>query len=167
LYKETLEREDKITMAHSIELRPPYLDPEVVEVATSIATKTKLPPGDVMGKHVHREAALGLGVPSELAFRVKQAAQHGSGVHKLVEEIALKNGYNKDMVESMGYSAKRSVPEVLGSSARYGYLYSTDGIWDIPDHVQLYLDTIAYEGRLTSEDDQATLATLLKKAQGV
>jgi len=42
LYRETLEREDKITMAHSIELRVPYLDPEVIKVAFKIDSRLKI-----------------------------------------------------------------------------------------------------------------------------
>ena len=42
LYKETLEREDKITMAHSIELREPFLDPEVIKVALATSLRSML-----------------------------------------------------------------------------------------------------------------------------
>ena len=37
LYRETLEREDKITMAHSIEMREPFLDMSVIRVSMQIA----------------------------------------------------------------------------------------------------------------------------------
>jgi asparagine synthase (glutamine-hydrolysing) len=42
LYKETLEREDKIAMAYGIELRVPYLDPQVIRVAFDIDPRLKL-----------------------------------------------------------------------------------------------------------------------------
>src|SRR3712207_8971243 len=35
LYRETLEREDKITMAHSIEMREPFLDLKVIAFSRS------------------------------------------------------------------------------------------------------------------------------------
>jgi asparagine synthase (glutamine-hydrolysing) len=42
LYKETLEREDKISMAFSIESRVPFLDPKVVRASTSIDMKLNI-----------------------------------------------------------------------------------------------------------------------------
>src|ERR687892_2101238 len=58
LYKETLEREDKITMAHSIELREPFLDPEVIKVALATSLRLNVRGGgDSFGKHVHRKLA--------------------------------------------------------------------------------------------------------------
>ena len=164
LYKETLEREDKILMAHGIELRVPYLDPDLVKVSTSIATELKLPPGDSVGKHVHREVALQMGIPEDLAYRTKQAAQHGSGVHQLIENLAMTRGFDDDMLKSMSYSTSKSVSEVLGSSQRYGRKYSEGKMWDAPDHVQLYLDTIAYENNLTNTDDRVLLESLLQRS---
>ncbi len=162
LYKETLEREDKITMAHSIELRVPYLDYDVVRVATKIKTELKLPEGDKIGKHVHREAALRLGVPEELAFRPKEAAQHGAGVRGIMEEIALRNGFDQQAVKrSPNYSAKKSIHEQLGSSQRYGHLYSREAKWETPDNIQMYLDTIAFDEKLASDEDMALLQSIL------
>lgn len=167
LYKETLEREDKITMSHSIELRVPYLDYDVVKVATRIKTELKLPPGDKIGKHVHREAALRFGVPEELAFRPKEAAQHGAGVRGIMEELALRNGFDQVAVKrSPNYSAKKSVREQLGSSQRYGHLYSRESKWETPDNIQMYLDTIAFDEKLASDEDLDLLRSILpiKKA---
>ncbi|MGI0040127.1 MAG: asparagine synthetase B family protein, partial [Nitrososphaera sp.] len=82
LYKETLEREDKITMAHSIELREPFLDSEVIRVALATELRLNVKGGnDILGKHVHRKLAQSLGIPKDIAYRVKEAAQHGSGMH--------------------------------------------------------------------------------------
>ena len=36
LYKETLEREDKITMSQSIELREPFLDTDLIDTVLRI-----------------------------------------------------------------------------------------------------------------------------------
>ena len=67
LYRETLEREDKITMAHSIEMREPFLDLKVI--AFSMQTDMKLyvkGSGDAFGKHVHRKLAQKLGIPRNI-----------------------------------------------------------------------------------------------------
>ena len=42
LYKETLEREDKITMAHSIEMREPFLDIEVIRCSMGMDLKLNI-----------------------------------------------------------------------------------------------------------------------------
>ena len=89
LYTDTLEREDKLTMAHSIELRAPYLDRDVIQTAMRISPRLKLEgKKDNLRKRVHRQAAVELGVPPYLAFRTKDPAQSGSGIHGIVEKIA-------------------------------------------------------------------------------
>jgi asparagine synthase (glutamine-hydrolysing) len=70
LYKECLEREDKISMAHSIELRVPFLDPEVIKTAFDISPELKLKKGnDLMGKQIHRKYCISRGIPQQIAFR--------------------------------------------------------------------------------------------------
>jgi len=89
LYTDTLEREDKLTMAHSIELRAPYLDRDVIQTAMRMSPRLKLEgTKDRLRKRVHRQAAVELGVPPYLAFRVKDPAQSGSGIHSIIERIA-------------------------------------------------------------------------------
>ena len=80
LYKETLEREDKTTMAHGIEMREPYLDKEVIRTAFDINPRLNIiGPDDKLGKRVHRKLANDLGIPYEIAYRNKAAAQHEIG----------------------------------------------------------------------------------------
>jgi len=89
LYTDTLEREDKLTMAHSIELRAPYLDRDVIQTAMRISPRLKIEgERDVLRKRVHRQAAVELGVPAYLAFRAKDPAQSGSGIHDIITGIA-------------------------------------------------------------------------------
>lgn len=124
LYTDTLEREDKLTMAHSIELRAPYLDRDVIQTAMRISPRLKLEgKGDRLRKRVHRQAALELGVPPYLAFRVKDPAQSGSGIHSIIERIAKAH---------IGPIDQQLVDENLerdkGSLYRYGDdLYGADG----------------------------------------
>ena len=89
LYTDTLEREDKLTMAHSIELRAPYLDRDVINTAMRISPKLKIDgKKDILRKRVHRQTAVELGVPPYLAFRKKEPAQSGSGIHGIIKNIA-------------------------------------------------------------------------------
>lgn len=88
-YDDTLEREDKVTMAHSIELRVPYLDRNVIRCAMRISPRLKIKDeDDSIRKWVHRRVAAMLGVPHYTAYRVKDMAQSGSGVHGLMKKIA-------------------------------------------------------------------------------
>jgi asparagine synthase (glutamine-hydrolysing) len=144
LYKECLEREDKIAMAHSIELRVPYLDPEVIRLAFSVTPRLKIREGrDALGKRVHRALGVVLGIPEDIAFRSKEAAQHGANVHNVFSELANKHGYSTALMDSVGYDPDASVTEKLGSSSRYGYRYGEEALWEPMAHVQYYLDTQA------------------------
>jgi asparagine synthase (glutamine-hydrolysing) len=141
LYKECLEREDKIAMAHSIELRVPFLDPQVFEFAFSIAPDLKIRRGrDAVRKWVHREYCRWLGIPDEIAFRKKEAAQHGANVHSVFEELAVKDDLNEKLMRNIGYDPEQTVTEKLGSSSRYGFKYGSRDLWKPLPHVQFYLD---------------------------
>ncbi|HEU4605344.1 MAG TPA: asparagine synthase (glutamine-hydrolyzing) [Nitrososphaera sp.] len=143
LYKETLEREDKITMAHSIELREPFLDPEIIRVALGIDMRLNVKGGrDTFGKHVHRRVAQSLGIPKDIAYRVKEAAQHGSGMHDVIDAIATRRGFDDSTVPPSYLDALR-LRERIGSSQRYGYLFGDEKIWTAEPHVQMYLDSIS------------------------
>ena len=73
LYKETLEREDKIAMAHSIEMREPFLDMEIIRVSMQMDMKLNVKSqDDIFGKHLHRRVAQKLGIPKNIAYRIKE-----------------------------------------------------------------------------------------------
>jgi asparagine synthase (glutamine-hydrolysing) len=142
LYKETLEREDKITMAHSIELREPFLDPDVIKVALATSLRLNVRGGgDTFGKHVHRKLAETLGIPRDIAYRIKEAAQHGSGMHGMLDAIARKHGFEDSTVSDI-YLEELKMREKIGSSQRYGYLFGDRKIWIAEPHMQMYLDSI-------------------------
>jgi len=144
LYKECLEREDKIAMAHSIELRVPFLDPEVIRVAFYISPRLKIVPGnDQLGKRIHRKYCRSLGISEEIASRKKEAAQHGANVHSAFEDLANETNITETMLKKAGYNHDVSITEKLGSSSRYGYRYGNLHLWKPKLHVQYYLDSIA------------------------
>ncbi|UCD36059.1 MAG: asparagine synthase (glutamine-hydrolyzing) [Nitrospiraceae bacterium] len=116
LYTDTLEREDKLTMAHSIELRAPYLDRDVIRTAMRISPKLKIESeSDSLRKRVHRQAAVELGVPANLAFRIKDPAQSGSGIHSIIKKIARMN-----IKQAVTELADRNLEQDKGSLYRYG-----------------------------------------------
>jgi asparagine synthase (glutamine-hydrolysing) len=86
-----LERDDAVTMANAVELRVPYLDKEVVELALRIVPQLKIRSG--VRKYILRLAAAKL-LPEELTWKEKKAAQYSSGVYSALEKLAKKNGYS-------------------------------------------------------------------------
>ncbi len=146
LYKDTLEREDKITMYHSIELRVPFLDPEVIYTAMSMTMKLKIKDGEV--KYIHRKLAEKIGVPKFLAWRPKEAAQHGSNVHDELKKVLKKRKKKLEMPKKTKkgrLNGEKS--EKLGSL----YRYSVKGDLDIDSYkgdeeYQEILDTIDESG---------------------
>jgi asparagine synthase (glutamine-hydrolysing) len=142
LYKDTLEREDKITMYHSIELRVPYLDPEVIYTAMSMSEKLKICKGEV--KYVHRKLAEKIGVPKFLAWRPKEAAQHGSNVHAELKKVLRKRkkGLKVPKKTKKGIRFKEKA-EKLGSLYRYEIKGDSDiGSYKEDKDLQDILDTI-------------------------
>jgi asparagine synthase (glutamine-hydrolysing) len=143
LYKETLEREDKIAMAHSIEMREPFLDMEIIRVSMQMDLKLNVKSqDDIFGKNVHRRVAQKLGIPRNIAYRIKEAAQHGSGTHQIFDAIARSHGFDESSIP-MGYLDNLRLRERIGSSQRYGHLFENEKMWIAEPHVQMYLDSIS------------------------
>ena len=161
---ETLDRENKIAMAHGAEMFFPYLDTEVVNVAMSVTSELKVTSeDDHLGKHPHRQLAIRIGIPDKYANRNKDAAQHGTGIHNVLDEIAKKNGFNPDLVEDIGYESDKITTAKMGSSSRYGYRYDEKKIWQVPQHVQFFLHTLAYKKGLLNKSIRRRIGSFLSK----
>jgi asparagine synthase (glutamine-hydrolysing) len=115
LYLDTLEREDRMTMAHGIELRAPFLDRDVISTAMRMVPQgIKIDgPDDPHRKLVHRRLALESGVPHELAYREKSRAQDGTGIHSTLQRIARRH-------QGAAVSTRAAAPLLdYGSNYRY------------------------------------------------
>lgn len=97
LYHVNLQRDDAVTMANSIELRVPYLDPDIINIAMNIPMKYKINKDDTLRKCILREVGAELGVPEEIVKRPKKAAQYGSGIHKMLVKKVLKEESFKEI----------------------------------------------------------------------
>jgi asparagine synthase (glutamine-hydrolysing) len=97
---------------------------------------------DMFGKHVHRKLAQRLGIPRNIAYRIKEAAQHGSGMHNVVDAIARKHGFDESTISNRYLDVLRA-REKIGSSQRYGYLFENEKMWIAEPHVQMYFDSIS------------------------
>ena len=163
---ETLDRENKIAMAHGVELLFPYLDTDVVNVAMSVASELKVTSEeDYLGKHPHRQLAIKMGIPEEYANREKLAIQHGTGIHGVLDEIARKNGFDPALVKDIGYKSEEITTAKMGSSARYGYRYSKRKLWQVPQHVQLFLHALAYRKGLLNKSVRDRVGYFLEQAR--
>lgn len=113
LYEDTLEREDRMTMAHSIELRAPFLDRDLIRTAMQISPRLKVRDGeDRTRKWVHRELAFRRGVPESIARGEKVRAQDGSAVPAILQALAEKH-----------FNGRRvSAPAVIDYGSNYRYL---------------------------------------------
>ncbi|MGD8894524.1 MAG: asparagine synthase B [Acidobacteriota bacterium] len=90
LHNVNLQRVDRMTMAHSIEGRVPFLDVELVELAQTIPAELKLKKADAAQsteKWVLRKASESL-LPAEIVWRDKEQFDEGSGAVGLLPEIA-------------------------------------------------------------------------------
>ena len=114
---DTLEREDRISMAWSLECRAPFLDPDVIHAAMRVIPQLKISDGDdQFRKHPHRVLALRLGVPRRVAYREKIPAQDGADVHTLLERAA--------EARFPGVVPQVDVPD-FGSLYRYCYTFES------------------------------------------
>jgi len=162
---ETFDRENRIAMAHGVEKVFPYADIEVIKLAMSVSPRLKITSAeDRVGKRPHREAAKRLGLPAEYADRSKDAAQHGTGIHDTLDAIARKNGFTPELVERVGYDSEEVSQEKLASSTRYGYLYAEKQLWQTPQHVQFFFDSVAYRNNLLNEAERSRIRQFLNKA---
>ena len=161
---ETLDRENKIALAHDIELLFPYLDTEVADVAMSVASELKVTSKeDRLGKHPHRQLAIKLGVPNKYANRGKFAIQHGTGIHGVLDDIARKNGFDPALVKHTGYKSEEITKQKMGSSSRYGHRYMAKGLWQVPQHVQFFFHALAYKQGVLDESVRNRVWCSLKK----
>ena len=108
MYHVNLERDDKATMNNSLELRVPFLDKGVVDVATRMPIKHMLKSDDdKIRKHILRSVGLELGVPEEVAYRPKKAAQYGTGIDKIIKKKLSKKQEFKEFIEKSRKNNKR------------------------------------------------------------
>jgi asparagine synthase (glutamine-hydrolysing) len=162
---ETLDRENKIALAHDAELLFPYLDREVVNLALSVTSELKVTSGeDHLGKHPHRQLAIKVGIPRKYANREKSAIQHGTGIHGVLDNIARKNGFGPILVRDIGYNNDEILTEKMGSSSRYGYRYMAKELWQVPQHVQFFFHALAYRQGLLDKSVADRVGYFLQKA---
>lgn len=84
LHNLNLQRCDRVTMAHGLEARVPFLDLDMVAVAEQIPVSWKLPGRLGQEKALLREAFSGW-LPDDVLWRVKEQFGDGSGMAELMQ----------------------------------------------------------------------------------
>ena len=84
LHNTNLQRVDRLTMAHGIEARVPFLDVKMIEEAQKVPARLKLRDG--IEKWVLRKACEDL-LPSAILWRKKEQFDEGSGLAEVLPEI--------------------------------------------------------------------------------
>jgi asparagine synthase (glutamine-hydrolysing) len=105
LHNINLQRVDRLTMAHSLEGRVPFLDTKLIELAQTVPARLKLwrdDDGTLREKWVLRKACEDL-LPEEIVWRKKAQFDEGSGTVDLVTS-GLKKYYPDEGFEA--YSAR-------------------------------------------------------------
>ena len=105
LHNINLQRVDRLTMAHSIEGRVPFLDLEMIELGQRIPSRLKirqLPNGTHVEKWILRKAFEDL-LPREIAWRTKEQFDEGSGT---VDVLTRMGDYFMPQTIARGYSAR-------------------------------------------------------------
>lgn len=102
MYHVNLERDDAVSMANGVELRVPFLDNDIINLALDIPAKYKIKDGDdLLRKHILRDVAKSIGVPDYIADRPKKAAQYGSGINKILKKKALRSFDMEEFMDSL------------------------------------------------------------------
>lgn len=87
LYNCNLQRCDRMTMAHSIEARVPFLDVNFIEVSMRVPHADKIHPETQVEKYALRRAFEDI-LPENVAWRRKEQFSHGAGGNHLMEDLA-------------------------------------------------------------------------------
>lgn len=87
LYNCNLQRCDRMTMAHSIEGRVPFLDTEFIELSMRVPLSAKIEQNENIEKYILRKAFEGV-LPSNVAWRVKEQFSKGAGSSGMLEQYA-------------------------------------------------------------------------------
>jgi len=106
MWQRDLTRDAAIGKKLGINVRVPFLDDELIKKAMGIPGERKI--NTEHKKIILREIAEELGLPKEIAWRQKQAAQYGSGFDKAMDKLAKKAGMSKsEYIKSLANRPER------------------------------------------------------------
>ncbi|MCS7106116.1 MAG: asparagine synthase-related protein [Candidatus Aenigmarchaeota archaeon] len=108
----------KIGSFFGINYYEPFLDKKFIEFSKGVPLEFKIKtPDDNLRKHITREIAFNLGLPKEIAFRIKKSFQYSSGIHKGIEKLGRKH-FTKIQAKKLGFKGIREAYFNLLSSGQ-------------------------------------------------
>ncbi|MBF2017598.1 MAG: asparagine synthase B [Rivularia sp. T60_A2020_040] len=102
LHNINLQRVDRMTMAHAIEGRVPFLDLNMIELAQQIPANLKLVGEPLVEKWILRKAFEDM-LPSKIVWRKKEQFDEGSGTVDMLQEML---SQKMNQTETQNYQAK-------------------------------------------------------------
>ncbi len=101
MWQRDLVRDSLISTSFGIEFRCPFLDKDLISLGMAVPAEEKIRDG--VKKYILRQAAEQIGLPHDIAFRPKKAAQYGSSFDKALQQVAKKNGFRfkSDYIRSL------------------------------------------------------------------
>jgi len=100
---EQAERDQSVAALHGAYLSMPYLDMRVVRAALAIPAGEKVHGGI---QKIPLRTVAERHIPAELAWYGKKAMQYGSGVWKVLQKLARKNGYKTSMQDYIDHISR-------------------------------------------------------------
>jgi len=115
--EKNLQRDTFASLANGVEITSPFLNQKLINYAIKIPPEYKIrrENSGYIRKFILRSIAKNLGVPKDIADRIKIAIQYGSDSWKALQKLAKKNGFTTQIAHKQGYE----------------------------DHVQLYIDSLS------------------------
>ncbi|MEQ8676648.1 MAG: asparagine synthase B [Aggregatilineales bacterium] len=107
LYNCNLQRCDRMTMAHSIEARVPFLDNEFVAMSMRVPRSDKIHPSTQTEKWALREAFSDI-LPAHVTWRKKEQFSQGAGSNHMLEALAEGQFSDDDYLTQVSAIERRS-----------------------------------------------------------
>lgn len=110
MWSRDLVRDAAIAKALGVKLQTPFLDVDLIRTAMGVGGSLKIVDG--LKKACLRHASVRLGLPKEVAFRPKKAAQYGSGFDRAIEKLskAAGFGFKHEFLSAMINNQSRDSP---------------------------------------------------------
>ena len=130
LHNVNLQRVDRMTMAHAIEGRVPFLDVSMIRLGQLVPPELKLVGSPVTEKWILRKAFEDL-LPAEIVWRTKEQFDEGSGTVELLKRLV-----TASITEDESHQYRSKYPEAkLRSAEECHYHRLFIGAYDNPEAV--------------------------------
>lgn len=116
LHNTNLQRADRMTMAHGLEARVPFLDKQFVDFSLALPPKWKLRPNEWVEKEILRRACQGV-IPENLLYRSKKKFSDGAG------SIDLLADYAHQQISDQEFTSHQDIVDTAGIRSKEELLY--------------------------------------------